>query len=303
MTFQRFFKIFSVLTVAFLAVNTSLSGILETFIAILGFSAFLYFFVFKDNIDFWLELKGWRGMQWIESLSNGGIKEARIFRPLKEYEKLILGFKFLETRDKNYDLDKRSPVFRVIGELNLLGSGEAGRAEVRGFELSRKNNPEQKYQLFNKGTSLAVEFSPFSKTVWDIYAVLGDRRVWQMNFPAKNLQDIKDSRRTVDLRAPFGSHNLEQIKVGDFITFTDSSRLVSLPVKVERVSFYKTLGEAVGKEGAKNILPDSEDEVRVVNYFKNLASYDARVKQAGVYAIKFVYKSPQEILDMLRYRF
>lgn len=170
---------------------------------------------------------------------------------------------------------------------------------MRGFKLSKSNSTDQKYQLFNENTKVGIEFSPFSKKVWETYAVIGDTRVWQMNFPEKSVTDIRSGRRTVDLRAPYGNHNLEQIKVGEYITFSDRYKLVNATVKVERVVFYKSLEEAISTEGSANILPDNSSDAATVSYFKDLPSYESRVKQSGVYAIKFHYETPQEITQML----
>lgn len=302
MTYSRVFKFFSTIILIILAVYTSSKGLGYFLISSFSFLLFIYYFIAKGKIDFWFQSKGWKSLNWLESLANGGIKEAQIYRPLTDFEKQILGYRLQETKDNNFDLDLRSPVFRIIGELSREGNGENEVAQVRGFKLSRKNLPDQKYQFFNEGVSVGVEFSPFSKTVWDIYAVLGNKRIWQMNFPEKSISDIRSGKRTVDLRAPYGDHNLEQIKENEYITFSDKFRLISITVQINRITFYKTLAQAVSSEGPENILPETEYE-EVLEHFKNLPSYEARIKQSGVYALKFKAETPQEITNLLRYVF
>lgn len=300
MTYPRFIKIFSTILLSALAFYTSTKGLFFTLVSIFSLGLFLYYYIFKSQIDFWLQNKGWKSLHWFESLANGGVKEAQIYRALSEFERQILGYDYLETKNKNFDLDQRSPVFRIIGELERSGEGEKEVAQVRGFKLSKDNSTDQKYQLFNAGALVGIEFSPFSKKVWETYAVIGDKRVWQMDFPEKSVTDIRDGRRTVDLRAPYGNHNLDQIKVGEYITFSDRYKLVNATVRIERISNYKSLEEAISAEKSVNILPDSESEIAAVKYFNNLPSYQSRVHQSGVYAIKFHYETPQEITNMLR---
>lgn len=287
MSFGDFIKLPITLIVIILAIVTAVKGgLLNSFLATFGLLLYGGFFVFREKIVFWLEKRGWKKFYWWESLKEGGVKEAQIYRPLSEYERYVLKLRYLATKDKNFDLDQRSPVFRVIGNLLKNGEGEDEIAEVRGLKITKENSPPQLYQTFRDETDVAVEFSPFSKYVWDMYRVLGEKRIWRFHLPTKQIKSIKEDLQKVDLRAPFGSHNLKNLKVGDIIAYFDIGSL-GVAVEIIGVTHYLNLEQAIKSEGLNEISPEAKDENDLTEYIKILPSYEARIKQSGVYAIRF----------------
>lgn len=94
MTYPKLAKIVSILYIVPLAFYTASHGWFYAIISFISLGIFFYFFIFKSQIDFWLQNKGWKSLHWFESLADGGINEAQIYRPLADYERQILAYNF-----------------------------------------------------------------------------------------------------------------------------------------------------------------------------------------------------------------
>lgn len=285
MTVLEIFKYPLIIILIIVAVNTSSKGLLEGLISLFVMLLFASYFVFRDKIEFFLEKKGWQKFYWYESLANGGIKEASLYRPLLDYEKQILDWQFQSTKDKNLDLDRRSPVFRVVGNLLKNGEGESEVALVRGLEITKENYPGQNYQLFADYTDVAVEFSPFSNKIWDIYRLVGEKRNWYFHLPENLIKQIREGTKTVDLRAPFGDHNLRELKRGDVISYIANSRVL-LNAEITNVRYFRTLKQALTNINFRKIMPEAQTEKDLVTYLNTLPSYLPRINQYGVFLVE-----------------
>src|SRR3990172_481794 len=119
----------------------------------------------------------------IETYLTGALKEKLIERELFEAEKALLELKFKKTGNRDFDLDRRSGVFRIQGQLVKLPPNPKVLEEwsVRGLTITEINYPDIRFKDFHDGDQIVVEFSPYSKWVWELYKVVGDKRVWMMN--------------------------------------------------------------------------------------------------------------------------
>lgn len=157
----------------------------------------------------------------LETKYQGPIKEKLLHRELEEWEKLLLEQKYKQTREKQFDLDRRSPVFRIQGKLVKLDPTTNGNLRiqeewnVRGFTINAENFPDIRYKAFREGEELQVEFSPFSKWVWDVFRVEDGRRKWLLNIDRGNFNLLKAGLIQAVARAPFGSHNIEKMRSGE----------------------------------------------------------------------------------------
>jgi hypothetical protein len=109
-----------------------------------------------------------------ESILTSGTKEKAIKRELLEWEKQILTNKFHDSKDRNFDLDLRSPVFIIQGKLRRTDvisdiHHEKEAWGVRDLVIRVENYPELLKEDLNEGEEVKVEYSPFTKHVWKIY--------------------------------------------------------------------------------------------------------------------------------------
>ena len=125
----------------------------------------------------WLKLRKMEKSHYQESLKEGGVEEARIFRNLTEIERAYL-VEISKARNKNdYYLDSRSPVFRVQGNVfkQIIPTSKRGRRHlllrVRNQGFTEKSSPdlEKFFDSIKEGDEIAVEYSPRTKHVWKIY--------------------------------------------------------------------------------------------------------------------------------------
>ena len=244
------------------------------------------------SIKRWLKRQEYLKKNWKESLAEGGVKNQQIERMLNKYEKYQLESLYKETKDQKYDLDRRSPIFKVQGPLYK----EERRADpmveveekwfVNGVGIDEDNYHPIKFRDFNEGDELVVEFSPYSKYVWDVYKVVNGHRNWCMYLNEEIFDQVLVGKIEVLGRAPYGNHNLDQIKVNDIITFT---RLVTgrrLDTKVESNNHYGSIQEMTSVEGMTNILPEAKSEQEVINFYESLYDYKSRINNGGIYAFR-----------------
>jgi hypothetical protein len=150
--------------------------------------------------------------QRLETYLHGGKKEKILHRELAAWEQYFLEQKYKKTKNKNFDLDRRAPVFKIQGRVVKLPRGGSKLLKlkeewnVRGFVINETNYPDIKYKHFKKGEELTVEFSPYSKWVWDVYRIVAEKRNWLMNLYSESFESLKSGKTNVIARAPYGSH-------------------------------------------------------------------------------------------------
>jgi ASC-1-like (ASCH) protein len=232
-----------------------------------------------------------------ESYRTGAVKEKLLDRELFEWEKAILEEKFEETKDPNFDLDRRSPVFRIQGQLVKLEPQIHKQIRlteewnVRGLVVNEDNYPDIRYKDFNQGDQVVVEFSPFSKWVWDIYKVVNGKRLWMMNLAQSSFQYLAEGGAKVIPRAPFGTHQIDQIRSGDLITFSclDISKegvAQSVNTEVEYVRRYASADDLIKAEGLDEVCPGVKSFEEAVNWLNSIKGYEARIQKGGIYALR-----------------
>ena len=227
-----------------------------------------------------------------KSFEEGGVKSKQIHRTLEEYEKELLSQLYKKTRNKNYDLDRRSAVFKVQGKLYK----QPGRADpyveiperwfVKGVEINENNYPPIRFKIFSEEEEIVVEFSPYSGYVWDVYKVYGGHRNWFLYLAPEIFNQVATGEIKMVGRAPYGNHNLEEIKTGDIITFTQLTYGRRIDVKVERIRAYKTLKDMVDSEGVENLLPQAKTIEEVTSFYSSLFNYRERIKKGGIYSLR-----------------
>lgn len=123
----------------------------------------------------WLKLKKMDKAHYHESLKEGGVEEARIFRDLTKIERVFL---LNISKKDDYYLDSRSPVFRVQGNVfrQVLYTGKkTGKRHLLLKVRNQSFNGAYNYEFENffgsvkEGDEIAVEYSPRTKHVWKIY--------------------------------------------------------------------------------------------------------------------------------------
>jgi ASC-1-like (ASCH) protein len=235
--------------------------------------------------------------QRLETYLHGGKKEKILHRELAAWEQYFLEQKYKKTKNKNFDLDRRAPVFKIQGRVVKLPRGGSKLLKlkeewnVRGFVINETNYPDIKYKHFKKGEELTVEFSPYSKWVWDVYRIVAEKRNWLMNLYSESFESLKSGKTNVIARAPYGSHRLETMRSGDLITFTNASATKhglspNVTVRVENVSHYSNPEAMLESEGLENVYPNERSIESAVEKLNSLYSYRERVKKGGVYAIR-----------------
>jgi len=231
-------------------------------------------------------------LERVENYVQGAIKEKIIHRELKEWEKFFLEEKYKETKNKDYDLDRRAPIFRIQGNLVTLSlvSNEVIKLKeewnVRGFKMNEENFPDIRYKIFAEGEEVAVEFSPFSKWVWDVYKIVNGKRDWLMQLSNENFGLLKSGQIKVIPRAPYGTHRLEEIKRGDFITFNNMGIGVTVDVEVEYIKHYKTAEDLLKAEGVENVYPQVKSFEEAAHFLNSIENYYKRIQKGGIYAIR-----------------
>ncbi len=235
--------------------------------------------------------------QRLETYLHGAKKEKVLHRELKRWEQYFLEQKYKKTRDSNFDLDRRAPVFKIQGRVVKLprsGSKLLKLKEewnVRGFVINELNFPGIKFKHFKNGEELAVEFSPYSKWVWEVYRIIGGKRNWLINLYSETFELLKAGKANVIARAPYGSHRLETMRSGDLITFTNAAATKHglaprVTVKVENVSHHLSPEAMLESEGLENVFPDEKSIEDAKSKLYSIKGYRARVEQGGIYAIR-----------------
>jgi ASC-1-like (ASCH) protein len=237
----------------------------------------------------WSEKREYLKEDLKNSLIEGGIKNKQIHRDLAEYEKVLLERFHKESGDRKYDLDRRSPVFKVQGPLYKQEGKPDKFVEVverwfvKGIEITAENYPPIKFQDFIEGEELVVEFSPRSHYVWDVYRIAGRARNWFMYLDPQVFDQLLISKsKKIIGRAPFGNHNLDEIDTGDIITFKHFRTGRGINAEVTKIARYSTVGDMIDKEGLATILPAKTDKGELIKYYESF--YKQRIEQGGIYA-------------------
>lgn len=237
-----------------------------------------------------------KAIEYTESIVTGGIKEKLIFRTLEPYEREILQGKFKNTSDKNYDLDLRSPVFRTQGELirqNPVGNDFISLNEqwsVRGIVMNEDNFPAINNTFFRNGEEIAIEFSPYSKWVWDTYKIFQGKRVWLMSLSDDVFKLLKSKNIKVVCRVPLGSHDLKDIKLDEYIEFTNSKESLlgggtKILTKINFLHHYPKFEDLIESEKLNNVFPNFQSTGEAITFFNSLGNFARRIKTGGVFAI------------------
>jgi ASC-1-like (ASCH) protein len=231
-------------------------------------------------------------LERVENYVQGAVKEKLIHRELKEWEKFFLEEKYKETKNRGYDLDRRAPIFRIQGNLVTLspvGSEVIKLKEewsVRGFKINAENFPDIRYKIFAQGEEVAVEFSPFSKWVWDVYKIVGGKREWLMNLGNESFNLVASGLAKVVPRAPYGTHRLEEIKRGDLVCFNNMGTGRTVDVEVEDVKHYKKAEDLLEAEGLENVFPGAKDFTEATRWLNAIENYEKRIYKGGIYALR-----------------
>src|SRR4030042_3891556 len=231
-----------------------------------------------------------------ESYIEGGIKEKLIHRELEEWEKFALEQKYKRSKNREFDLDRRAPVFLIQGRLVKLESPASKSLKleeewnVRGLSLTKENLPDIQYKDFEEGDELGVEFSPYSKWVWDDYKLVGGKRVWMMNLAEESFKQLAAGKAKVMPRAAFSTHRIDEMRDGDLITFSCLGIAVkgthlSQEVKVQYVRHYFSLEALLKAEGWENVFPQAKNFEEALTVLDWIRDYPERIKKGGVYAI------------------
>ncbi|OGY24012.1 MAG: hypothetical protein A2126_00850 [Candidatus Woykebacteria bacterium GWB1_45_5] len=231
-------------------------------------------------------------LERVESLIEGATKEKLIHRELKEWEKYVLEEKYKEKGNKNYDLDRRAPVFRVQGRLVKLEPTGSGLVRlkvewsIRGFKLNEENFPDIRYRIFAEGEEVAVEFSPFSRWVWDVYKIVDGKRKWLMNLGNESFNLVASGVVSVVPRAPYGTHLLEEIKRGDLVCFNNMGTGRTADVEVEYIKHYIKAGDLIKAEGLEEVYPSAKSFEEAIKWLNSIENYEKRIYKGGVYALR-----------------
>lgn len=237
-----------------------------------------------------------KAQERLESLLSGGIKEKLIERELRTYERDFLQKKYKETKDRKFDLDLRSPVFRLQGSLQSMHTQQYDfltipeQWSVRGFAIDRFNYPDIAVKFMRQGDEVAVEFSPFSKWVWDVYKIYNGQKVWLMSLREETFNHLKKGKQKIIVRVPLGTHELKQIRIGDYIQFSQAniSTLGFGPGILTRVSFlrhYPSTIDLINYEGLENTFYNTKSAQAAAEEFEEIGNFKERIKRGGVYAI------------------
>lgn len=231
----------------------------------------------------------------LESILTSGIKEPLIERLLEDHERTILKNKLDETGDNNFNLDLHSPIFRLEGKIIVQEpegklSDITQRWSVRGLVIDNNNYLEFENKFFKEGEEVLVEFSPFSKWVWDIYKVYNDKKVILMSLYNEVWQLLEDKKTNIVIRAPYGSHNIEQINIGDIIAFSNFKISINglgpnILTKVRFTHHFQNIEELINSEGIENLDSEARDSQALVNFIYSIDDYRNKIAQGGVYAI------------------
>ncbi len=120
-----------------------------------------------------------RKEEYRESLVEGAIEEASIFRELTKEEKDKL-LKISQVSKKNdFYLDSRSPVFKVQGrafkQVLYRGGDKKDKNHIllkvrdQNFDENSSRDLEEFFSIIKDGDEVAIEYSPRTKHVWKMY--------------------------------------------------------------------------------------------------------------------------------------
>lgn len=255
------------------------------------------FVTFISVIQYHHRLIKRKAQERVENYLQGAFREKLIHRPLEEWEKLVLENKYRETKEKDFDLDRRSPVFRIQGNLVRLGSVNTQAVKipeewsVRGFKINENNYPDIRYKAFKDGEEIQVEFSPFSKYVWDVFKITNNQRDWLLSLDKESFDLLKAELIKVVPRAPFGNHNISKMREEDLITFSQFLSGERKEVEINYVKHYNSLEELLDKEGLVNVFPKVKTNQEAVQILNSHTNYSDRINKGGVYAIGINYLS------------
>jgi len=263
-----------------------------------GYTITIGFFLVVATVAFLrfqLRVNNRSEVEKVESFVEGAYKEKLIQRELEGWEKIVLETKYKETQNNNFDLDRRSPVFKIQGKLlrmPAVNNEAASLGElwsVRGLTISEENYPDIRYKSFEEFPEVVVEFSPFSKYVWDIYGIVGDKKVWSMYLDEQSFDFLDKKQSKIIIRAPFGSHDLNKLRSGEIIRFIGLGMGRYVFVKVDFVHHYKTIDDLLISEKFTEILPTAKSVEEVRRFIHSLHDYEMRIAKGGVYAIGIEY--------------
>lgn len=245
--------------------------------------------------DYQLRKKVQQALDEQETRYQGPIKEKLLYRELDGWEKQLLEQKYKQTKEQKYDLDRRSPVFRIQGRLVKLSPTANGNIKiqeewtVRGFTINADNFPDIRYKGFREGEELQVEFSPFSSWAWDVFRVVDGKRKWLLNVEHNNFKLLKSGLLKALVRAPFGTHQLERMQTGEYLTLTDMGSGEIKEVKIAYVKKYPNLTMLLTSEGVVNICPTVKTIPEAEAIINTYTDYEKRIAEGGVYAIGIEY--------------
>ena len=256
--------------------------------------------ILKVTLIYQKRIKKQAKEEGLGNYSQGAIKEKVIHRELHEWEKELLEKKYKETKNRNFDLDRRAPVFKIQGKLirrHLAGNAMITIPEewsIRGFKLNEGNFPDIKVKYFREEEEIAVEFSPFSKWVWDTYKIIKGKKVWQMSLNEEIFNLVKEHKVSVVARLACGTHDFDEIKTGDIIQFSNFNVSTlgfgpTVNIKVNYIKHYPTVQQLFDTEGLTNIYPQVKNIEEGIQLIKSLDIYGDRIKRGGIYAIGIRY--------------
>lgn len=231
----------------------------------------------------------------LESILTSGIKEPLIERFLEDHERRILKNKLTETGDNNFNLDLHSPIFRLSGKIIIQEpegnlSDVTQRWSIRGLVIDNNNFQEFQNKFFKEGEEVLVEFSPFSKWVWDIYKIYENKKVILMSLYNEVFELLENKKTKIIIRAPFGSHNIEQINIGEIIAFSNFKISINglgpnILTKVRFVHHYQNIEELIRNEGIENVDSQALNSRELANFIYSIDDNRNKISQGGVYAI------------------
>ncbi len=230
-----------------------------------------------------------------ESFVEGAFKEKLVHRELLEWEKVVLEQKYRNSGNNKYDLDRRSPVFRIQGrivQMPAVNSETVSLGEqwsVRELTINETNYPDIRFKSFKDFPEVVVEFSPFSKHVWDIYGIVGGKRVWSMYLEEKTFEFLDKEMIKIVVRASLAGHNLEVLKVGEIIKFISSKMGHAKFIEVGFIHHYPSLESLLQSENFLEIYPYSKSASEAKDTLNAFADYPDRIAKGGVYAIGIKY--------------
>lgn len=120
---------------------------------------------------------------------------------------------------------------------------------------------------------------------------------YELALNAGSFEYIKSGKQTVEGRAGTAdisndpNKNYANYKPGDIITFTNNTTGESIEVVVEKINWYANLDEMFKAVGMNNAVPNAETLEDGYNDYYSIPTYQDRIKQFGIWAIKIQLKT------------